>query len=66
MATLEALAYGYTHITNAVFATDEWKVEVDLPCKRAKSTHQLSCRITASLGAMRGHALWRCRLIASV
>ncbi|MDK7885210.1 TM0106 family RecB-like putative nuclease [Corynebacterium striatum] len=30
MATLEALAYGYTHITNAVFATDEWKVEVDL------------------------------------
>lgn len=30
MATLEALAYGYTHITGAIFATGEWKVEIDL------------------------------------
>ncbi|WP_448856093.1 TM0106 family RecB-like putative nuclease [Corynebacterium camporealensis] len=30
MATLEALAYGYTHITGAVFSTDTWQVEVDL------------------------------------
>ncbi|MCQ9676434.1 TM0106 family RecB-like putative nuclease [Corynebacterium sp. BF-R-2] len=30
MATLEALAYGYTHITNAVFSTDEWMVRVEL------------------------------------
>ena len=30
MRTLEALASGYTHITNAVFATEEWMVRVDL------------------------------------
>ena len=30
MATLEALAYGYTHITNAVLSTSEWMVRVEL------------------------------------
>ena len=30
MRTLEALASGYTHITNAVFATEEWMVRIDL------------------------------------
>lgn len=30
LATLEALAHGYTHITNAVFSTEEWMVRVEL------------------------------------
>ena len=33
MATLEAIAAGYTHITNAVFSTEEWMVEVELLLK---------------------------------
>ena len=30
MATLEAIASGYTHITNAVLSTSEWMVRVEL------------------------------------
>lgn len=37
MATLEAIASGYTHITNAVFATEKWKVHVELLLREAGS-----------------------------
>ena len=37
MATLEALAYGYTHITNAVFSTNEWMVRVELLIREGES-----------------------------
>ncbi|PJW28080.1 recombinase RecB, partial [Escherichia coli] len=30
MRTLEAVVSGYTHITNAVFAPEEWMVHVDV------------------------------------